>query len=324
MIVSEIYSGSGLGNQLWMIVVPRIIAERMGYEWGIQQKKETPFKGCAFMKNFDLGKQVIGGYGPEGGPPVKLPDGISDYYREFNDLKYPSYMGGEDVLLFDNYLWNELPDNTKIDGYFQNLDYINDRRHDIIKWLDYDPKVLDYSSEDICVIQFRGGDYLTGASWIPPEYYHNAAKHMLDKNPNMKFVCVTDDPENAKRFIPFAEIVGSAVMDEKDPYQGSIGWYVYPGGPVGVDYSILNTAKNAIISSSTFSFWPVWTNLECDVIAPKHWFDWKISDGWWRPYNSIVDDWYWLDRNGDLMTGIECKKEYEVYKNTKQFYRSLK
>jgi hypothetical protein len=40
--------------------------------------------------------------------------------------------------------------------------------------------------------------------------------------------------------------------------------------------------------------------------------------------DSIVDDWYWLDREGDLMTGIECKKEYEMYKETKEFYRSIK
>ena len=37
---------------------------------------------------------------------------------------------------------------------------------------------------------------------------------------------------------------------------------------------------------------------------------------------SIVDEWYWLDRQGDLMTGTDCKKEYEMYKETKQFYRS--
>ena len=36
MIVSEIYSGSGLGNQLWNLVVPRIIAERQGYKWGVK------------------------------------------------------------------------------------------------------------------------------------------------------------------------------------------------------------------------------------------------------------------------------------------------
>jgi len=319
MIVSELYSGSGLGNQLWNLVVPRIVAERHGYEWGV--KKTNPFKACAFMKNFDFGKEVIGGSGPEGGPPDSLPEGIVNYYKE-RDERYPSYMGGEEVMFFDDYLWNKLPDNTKIDGCFQKMGYIVDRRDDIIKWLDYENKITDYSSDDICVIQFRGGDYLTGASWLPPQYYQNAAKHMLDKNPNMKFVCLTDDPENAKKFIPFAEVVGSAIMEEKDPYQGSIGWYKYPGGPVGIDYSILNTAKNAIISASTFAFWPAWTNKDCDVIAPKYWFDWKTSSGWWRPDESIVDDWYWLDREGDLMTGTECKKEYAMYKETKEFYRS--
>ena len=208
MIVSEIYDGSGIGNQLWHIIVPKIIAERMGYDWGIQKKPTTPFKACAFMTNFDMGKPVIGGHGPEGGPPLELPEGITDYYLERRQ-KYPSYMGGEEMNVFDEHLWNGLKDNTKVEGYFQNMSYINHRRDDIIKWLDYDNKITDYSSDDICVIQFRGGDYLTGASWVPAEYYQNAAKYMLQKNPNMKFVCVTDDPGHARQFIPFAEVVGS-------------------------------------------------------------------------------------------------------------------
>ena len=66
MIVSELYSGSGLGNQLWNLVVPRIVAEKNGYEWGV--KKSNPFKACAFMKDFDFGKEVVGGSGPEEDP----------------------------------------------------------------------------------------------------------------------------------------------------------------------------------------------------------------------------------------------------------------
>jgi hypothetical protein len=319
MIVSELYSGSGLGNQLWNLVVPRIIAERYGYEWGV--KKSNPFKACTFMTSFDFGKEVVGGSGPEGGPPDSFPDGIIHYYKERSE-RYPSHMGGEEVMFFDDHLWNNLQDNTKIEGCFQKMGYIVDRKDDIIKWLEYEPKVLDFSHENICVIQFRGGDYLTGSSWLPPDYYHNAAKHMLDKNPNMKFVCITDDPDHARQFIPFAEVVGSAIMEEKDLYQGSIGWYRYPGGPVGVDYSILNNAKNAIISSSTFAFWPVWTNQDCDVIAPKYWFDWKTSNGWWRPHDSIVDEWYWLDREGNLMIGSECRLEYDDYQSQNIFYKN--
>ena len=183
-------------------------------------------------------------------------------------------------MFFDDHLWNSLPDNTKVDGCFQKMGYIKEYRDDIIKWLDYDDKITDYSSDNICVIQFRGGDYLTGASWVPPEYYQNAAKHMLQKNPDMKFVCVTDDPEHARKFIPFAEVVGSAVMDEKDPYQGSIGWYKYPGVPL--ESTILSLIQQRMRSflPQHLHFDPVWTNKECDVIAPKYWFDWKNSNGW--------------------------------------------
>ena len=57
--------------------------------------------------------------------------------------------------------------------------------------------VTDYSSDDFCVIQFRGGEYLITSAWCPPEYYRQAADRMLEINPNMKFGVITDDPENA-------------------------------------------------------------------------------------------------------------------------------
>ena len=37
MIVSEIYNGSGLGNQLWNIIAPRCIAEHRGFRWGVRR-----------------------------------------------------------------------------------------------------------------------------------------------------------------------------------------------------------------------------------------------------------------------------------------------
>ena len=38
MIISEIYYGSGIGNQIWHYVVTRLIAERLGYKYGIMGK----------------------------------------------------------------------------------------------------------------------------------------------------------------------------------------------------------------------------------------------------------------------------------------------
>ena len=39
-------------------------------------------------------------------------------------------------MIYDDLLYNTVPDNTKVDGTFQRLRYINDRRSDIIEWLE--------------------------------------------------------------------------------------------------------------------------------------------------------------------------------------------
>jgi hypothetical protein len=108
-------------------------------------------------------------------------------------------MGGEDACFVDKDFWEKLKDNTKIDGCFQKIKYIQERKSEVVGWLQPSVQIDEYSREDICVINFRGKDYLQTNSWIPAEYYQNAVNEMLKINPNMKFVIVTDDPENAKK-----------------------------------------------------------------------------------------------------------------------------
>lgn len=307
MIVTEIYPKTALGNQLWFMVVLRILAEKYGYEWGVA----TPqyFRGRNFMPDYDFGKTVTGGNSPRPGqPPASLHDGLVHYYQEPNE---PMPQCGHTAIRFDENLWNNLPDNTKLDGLFQCMGYIEDRKDDIREWLSHNVNVTEYSDDDICVIHFRGGEYLITASWCPPEYYANARDRMLEMNPNMKFVVVTDDPANANKFIPWAPVVGATTLKEQETIEQGTGFYKYKGGNIGVDYSILHNAKNVIMSASTFSFWPVWTSpFDNNVIAPKHWFDYKTSDGWWRGVDSIVNGWKYIDRGGKLFTSDQCKKEW--------------
>ena len=340
MIVSEIYNGSGLGNQLWNIVAPRCIAEHRGFRWGVRRDITNSgggashihtvglktFKGCQFLTNIDWGDEVTGGVThQEGQEPSELPDGIEYYGRERVD-EYPHgfhELPNEDAMIYDALLYNTVPDNTKIDGTFQRLRYINDRRSDIIEWLKPNITVNDYSSDDFCVIQFRGGEYLITSAWCPPEYYRMAADRMLEINPNMKFGVITDDPENAKKYIPWAPIIGASSSDQIDPLahlQGS-GFYVYKGGPIGIDYSILNNAVHSILTSSTFAFWPAWTNTKAKtIIAPKYWNDYKRSTGYWRGDDNIVDDWMYIDTSGIMMSGTDCKEEYREYRKRHEFY----
>lgn len=340
MIVSEIYNGSGLGNQLWNIIAPRCIAEHRGFRWGVRRDTTNSaqgsanvssvglktFKGCLFLPNIDFGDEVIGGVTHvEGQEPAELPDGIEYYARERWD-PYPSSMHplkDEDAMIYDDLLYNTIPDNTKVDGTFQRLRYINDRRNDIIEWLKPSITITEYSRDDFCVIQFRGGEYLITSSWCPPEYYRMAADRMLEINPNMKFGVITDDPKNAQKFIPWAPVIGSSVSNAVDPLahlQGT-GFYEYKGGPIGIDYSILNNAVYSIITSSTFAFWPAWTNTKSKmIIAPKYWNDYKRSDGYWRGDDNIVDDWTYIDTHGKIMSGVDCKEEYKEYRKRHSFY----
>ena len=301
MLAASIHEHAGLGNQIWRYVCCRVFAENLGYEWGVSHPNwRGPFL------NIDWGKEVP--FNVEEDSDFKPNQGFT-YYKELSE-PFPE-VAGEVGRADKKFL--ELDDNTYINGNFQRMSYIEEHRDKICNWLTYDDKykVTDYSSEDYCVIQVRGGDYTTGHSMLPSEYYQGAMKNMRDNNPDIKFVIVTDDTFTAKRLIPNVPIVGSAVSEEKDPYQKNISWYAYTGGPVSIDYSILNTAKYAIISSSTFSFWPIWTNNELkNVIAPMYWFDWSRSDGWWRPQDSIPNDerWLWMDRDNNLYESKTCIK----------------
>ena len=311
MLAASIHEHAGLGNQIWRYVCCRVFAENLGYEWGVSY----PGWRGPFL-NIDWGKDV--NLNVEEDSDFKVTDQFQHYHKE-KFIPFPEVAG--EVGSPDPEFLN-LKDNTYINGVFQRMSYIEEHRDKICDWLTYDDrlKVTDYSSENICVIQLRGGDYTTGHAMLPPEYYHNAMRHMRDNNPDVKFVIVTDDANTARRFIPNVPIVGSAISEEKDPYQKNISWYKYPGGPVSIDYSILNTAKYAIISASTFAFWPVWTNKELlNVIAPKYWFDWSRSDGWWRQQDSIVNDerWLWLDKQGDLYKSDTCIKHREIYERGK-------
>ena len=52
--------------------------------------------------------------------------------------------------------------------------------------------------------------------------------------------------------------------------------------------------------------------------------DFKTSTGWWRGDDNIVDEWNYVDMQGNCMSGVDCRKEYEEYKANNNFYQTLK
>lgn len=303
MIVTEFYNGQGLGNQLWCYVVTRLISENKGYEFGIMSPEK--FKGKDFI-SLNFGNEVKGGSGPEGGPPNSLPDGISKYYKERLE-RHP--ISNVDISKIDQEMV-DIDDNTKIDGTMQSYNYIKDHRDKILGWLKiHDEKIIaDYSDKDVCVIHIRGGDFKSSQAIMDRNYYFKSMKVFKDINPDIRFYCITDDVAYSKNILPEVEIIGSSISGKIDPYKGDH----HLGGPVWIDYSILNQAKNIIMSASSFGWWPVWTNVNNPkVVAPKYWAAHRINNGYWSCGESLVDEWGYLDLNGNFFNGNECRNEIE-------------
>ena len=291
MIVTEIYNGQGLGNQLFCYITTRSIALEIGYEFGIMNTHK--FK-CLDFLDLDFGKEVIGGSGPEGGPPTQLPDGILNYYNEkqLNDSRFNC-----NITEIDEYLLS-ITDNTKIDGILQSEDYFIKRKNEIKKWLKVksEKDCYDFSDENICIINLRGGEYRSVSDlYLTENYWSKAIDNMLKINPIFKFVVITDDVNAGKQMFPNYEV------------------YHFN---VGKDYSIIKNAHYLILSNSSFSFFPTWTSETVKyVIAPKYWARHNISDGFWSCGYNIYRDWNWMDRDGKIYSYDECISEKNKYKN---------
>jgi hypothetical protein len=292
MITTEFYYGQGLGNQLFVYVTTRAIAEDKGYDFGFTGLKNLGDRryndrGLYFM-DLDLGKEVdessvFTAYVEK---DARLKLDTCDHDRTI----------GCDIRLTDLNLLN-VSDNTKIDGIMQSEDYYYHRKQDIKQWLkvksEYD--CYDFTSDDICVLNIRDNSG-SPELFLSRDYWVRSIYHMLRINPNMQFLIITENPEMAKSLLPeLAENV-----------------YHFD---VAKDYSIIKNARWLIMSNTTFSYFPAITNEEAKlIIAPKYWLRHNVSDGFWSCGYNLYRDFIYMDRVGNLQTYEECKREFELYK----------
>ncbi len=290
MLVTEIYNGQGLGNQLWCYVVTRVIAMDHRYDFGIMNPER--FKCNDFM-DIDFGRPVTGGSGPEGGPPITLPEGIKHYYKE-RRLTRP--YDNADISTHDDNLVHA-PDSTKIDGNMQDEQYIVHRKHEIQEWLKVkgEYECYDYSSDDICVINFRGGEYVHVPDvFVPKSYYAHAVGHMRKINPRFTFVVITDDVVTARKFFPEFEVHHFNIAE---------------------DYVVIKNAHYLILANSSFAWFPAWLSEKLKFcIAPRYWWGHNRSDGYWACDYNITSGWHYQDREGKLPDYDSCLKELREYK----------
>jgi hypothetical protein len=255
------------------------------------------FKCLDFM-DLDFGLPVTGGSGREGGPPDTLPDDIQHYFKE----RWLYLSNGSNVTIDDLNL-ESIQDNTKIDGIFQSEDRIIHRKDEIRQWLKIkaEKDCYDYSDPNICIINYRGGEYASVADFhLNGKYWDDAITKMRQINPNFRFIVITDDVERASRQFPDFEVKHF---------------------DIGTDFTIIKNAHYLILSNSSF---PYFATLLSDtvkyILAPKYWGRYNISDGYWSCGYNIFRNHDYLDREGNLFTYDECVVEFEKYKKRTKIY----
>lgn len=250
MIIGIFHKGSGCGDQLFRYITARTLALDKGLDFGMVAPEN--FKGKEFL-NLDMGK------------PVNLP-----YHTEM-----PS---GKVVVDADIALWEEgtiyynpeinfVEDDTVIDGNFQDERYWGHRLPEIKEWLKTEEMEMPH---DLCVINFRGGEFAVFPElFLPQEYWDKAIAEMRKINPKMQFEVHTDDPILAKQFFPDFNIWDNKMITADKRYTH-----------MAFNWQNIRNAKYLILTNSAFGIIPALLNEKAEkIIAPRWWA--RHNKGYW-------------------------------------------
>jgi len=263
MIIGKIHPGSGLGDQLFTYITTRTIALDKGYDFGFVGKEF--FKGKDFME-LDWGIDTDLKYHieqPAGKLQITNADPQPRYW--WNKLwEAPAYYDPE---------VNFIEDGTVIDATSaQDERYWRHRLDEIREWL----KVEDLSTpDDLCVINFRGGEFTVFPDlFLTQEYWNKAIAEMRKINSSMQFEVHTDDPITAKTFFPDFNIWDNQMITADKYYTHT-----------GFNWRNIRYAKYLILTNSAFGIMPALLNEKVKiVIAPRYWARRNIKQ-WSMPSN---------------------------------------
>ena len=116
-------------------------------------------------------------------------------------------------------------------------------------------------------LHVRRGDYVgnTSTATFGMEYYDAAVKIIREKFNGGRLLVFSDDPEWAKKNLPYEDMM---VVDWNN---GEDSWQ---------DMYLMSQCTHNIIVNSSFSWWGAWLNehSEKQVIAPKRWMTWELEN----------------------------------------------
>lgn len=294
VIATELLKGQGLGNQLFCYVTARALARAKGYGFCILNRE---LLDCMYFMDIDCGADLE-------------KDCFETIYHEkedriflgnsAHDIEHGCYITGVDNRLLS------LDQTTLLYGNMQDESYFGHYKNEVKDWLRVRPEYdcMDYSRENLCIINIRGGEYTSNPElFLRRGYWLDAMRIMRQKRADMEFMVVTDDLGAAGRILP-----------EVKAYHFDLAG----------DYTTIKNARYLILSNSTFAFFPAFTSETVRyVIAPKYWARHNVSDGYWASEQNIYEGWHYQDRHGRVFSYEECLEELAEYKKKSPRYRTM-
>lgn len=197
-----------------------------------------------------------------------------DYADAIMIAEQQYYLGKEDYVASDvDYKFFHLNKDKKyiLRGLFQSEAYTTSIKN-------YDDWIVVKSSPGLgykTVLNIRGGEYKRQPNFhLPKSYWHNALKALG----NPEFTIVTDDPKYAEELFPNNEIIT---------------------GIANSFISILN-AEVAIVSNSTFSYWPLKLGGSAStILAPYNFARYNVDERWCS-WANVYEGWQYLDKRGGI------------------------
>lgn len=291
MILITFKYGQGLGNQLWLLFSALSIAAKY--------KKKLVIENYKFFigKNFIKLKNII----------------IFNNKHNFQDFEYENYFEplfyapklNSYISLYDHKIKNlNFNKNLKLYGLFQSEKYILfNKKYFLENYISIPGSKLKLDN-NLCVLNIRGGEYKRHHNLIlPKNYWENAMQLIKKKNPNIKFLIVTDDKIYAKRLFPNLPIISKSISE---------------------CFIKLQNVKYLILSNSSFSFFPIFfSNFDKNIIvAPYLWARFNNKQKLWCSPSNYYKNWIWIDIKGEIVNKKSC--EIAVNKTINYVLNSLK
>jgi hypothetical protein len=231
-----------LGNQMFQFAALKGIARNRGFEYCFPPTKN---------KDEWTDHQLVSAF--------KLSN-TNSLNIQYIDFDRPVLV--EDTFSFNEKVFNECPDWTSLQGYFQSEKYFKHIEDEIKGDFEFRDEILEpckgmISQFDVAPISLhiRRTDYLTNPNHTALDLdYYKKALNEFDANSTV--LVFSDDPEWCNQQELFS--------DDR--------FLIAEGNTNYVDMCLMTLCSGHIIANSSFSWWGAWLAKSNKVVAPSGWF----------------------------------------------------